>query len=130
MTQAQLLEQSADRYQAMLGHLTEMAGILKTAHPEAINRGLKEWNRMQGEARLLDEQIDLQDKAVAEGPASQRRAELMAQVAVQCRKVYSQANLLKALVGDELKQLNQGRKALGGYRGTRDNKGSRLTASF
>ncbi len=129
MSQEQLLEQSSDRYQAMLDHLTEMAALLKTAHPEAIKRGLEEWNRMQGEARLLDEQIDLQDRAVAEGAASQRRTELMTQVAEQCRRVYSQANLLKALVSDELSRLNQGRRALGGYRGTRDNKGSRLTAS-
>lgn len=128
MSQKQLLQQSADRYQAMLGHLTEMAAILKTAHPEAIKRGLEEWNRLQGEARQLDEQIDLRDKAFAEGPASQRRTELMAQVAVQCRQVYSQANLLKALVSDELHSLNQGRQALGGYKGARDNKGSRLTA--
>lgn len=130
MSQEQLLQQSVNCYQAMLEHLAILTGTLKSAEPKAISIGLAEWQKLQEEARQVDIQIEAHGEMNQEAPLAQRRIELMAEVALQCRQIYSQASLLKALVSDELHRLQQGRMALGGYKGKRDHRGSRLTASL
>lgn len=132
MSLEELIEQSVAHYQAMLDHLTKMAEVLKDAQPKTISCALEEWQLLQQEAQHLDARIDQLTNNIqrSELPLKfQQRRELMAQVALQCQQIYSRANLLKALVSDELKNLQQGRKALGGYKAPTDKRGSRLTAS-
>lgn len=133
MSLEHLIEQSATRYQAMLNHLTKMAGALKDAQPQTIRCAIEDWQLLQQETQELDAQIDQLSGNIQQSelpPNYQQRRELMAQVAQQCQQVYSRANLLKALVSDELRNLQHGRKALGGYKAPTDKRGSRLTASF
>lgn len=128
-----LIEQSAAGYQDMLDHLADISGMLKDAHSEGISQALERWHFLLQEAQQLDAQIDQHRSANQQDdlqPSFQQRTELMRQVALQCEQVYSQANLLKAMVGEELNRLQHGRKALGGYKGPSDKKGSRLTASL
>ena len=133
MSLEHLIEKSTAGYQSMLDHLANISGMLKGAHPEGISQALEQWHFLLQEARQLDAQID-QHRSVAQQnnllPSFEQRTELMRQVALQCEKVYSQANLLKAMVSEELNQLQHGRKALGGYKGPSNKKGSRLTASL
>lgn len=133
MSLEHLIEKSAEGYQGMLEHLANISGMLKSAHPEGISQALEHWHFLLQEARQLDAQIDQHRSAAPQHsllPSFQQRTELMRQVALQCEQVYSQANLLKAMVSEELNQLQQGRKALGGYKGSSNKKGSRLTASL
>jgi hypothetical protein len=133
MSLEHLIEQSTDRYQAMLDHLTKMAEVLKDAQPQTIRCALEDWQLLQQEAQQLDARIDQLTGNIQrnELPTKyQQRSELMAQVAQQCQQVYSHANLLKALVSDELSRLQHGRRAMGGYKVPADKKGFRLTASF
>lgn len=133
MSLEQLITQSTARYQAMLDHLTKMAEVLKDAQPKTIRCALEDWQLLQKEAQQLDAQIDqlAGNMQRSELPLNfQQHRELMAQVALECQQVYSRANLLKALVSDEINRLQHGRKALGSYKVPADKKGSRLTASF
>jgi hypothetical protein len=133
MSLEHLIEKSVAGYQGMLDHLADISGILKGGHPEGISQALEQWQLLLQEARQLDAEIDqyrTTDPQNNRPPNFQQRTDLMRQVALQCEKVYSQANLLKAMVSDELNQLQHGRKALGGYKGSSNPKGSRLTASF
>ncbi len=133
MSLEHLIEQSTDRYQAMLDHLAQMAGVLKNTQSKIIHRALEGWQLLQQEAQQLDTRIDQLTANIPSSelpPKYQQRRELMTQVAQQCQQVYSRANLLKALVSEELNRLQHGRKALGGYKPPAGKKGSRLTASF
>ena len=133
MSLEHLVEKSTARYQAMLDHLAQMAEVLKDAQPKTIHRALEDWQLLQQEAQQLDARIDQLTGNIPSSelsPKYQQRSELMAEVALECQQVYSRANLLKALVSDELNRLQHGRKALGGYKIPADKKGSRLTASF
>lgn len=133
MSLEQLIEQSAARYQAMLEHLAQMTEVLKDAQPKTIHRALESWQLLQQEAQQLDAQIDQLTGNFQQSelpPKYHQRSELMNQVALECQQVFSRANLLKALVSDELNRLQHGRKALGGYKTPVDKRGSRLTASL
>jgi hypothetical protein len=133
MSLEHLLEKSAEGYQTMLDHLAAISGMLKGAHPEEISQALEHWHSLQKEARQLDTRIDQHHSTTQQNtlsPIYQHRTDLMRQVALQCQKVYSQANLLKAMVSDELNRLQHGRKALGGYKSPLNQKGSRLAASL
>jgi hypothetical protein len=132
MSLEHLIEKSAEGYQGMLDHLADISGMLKGAHPEGIGQALEQWHFLLQEARQLDAEIDQHPSMTKQdnlAPNYQQRTELMRQVALQCEQVYSQANLLKAMVSDELNRLQHGRKALGGYKGSSNKKGSRLIAS-
>lgn len=128
-----LIEKSTGCYQAMLDHLAAMSELLNGASPEAIQRMFAEWDLLQQQARRVDTQLDPQLDANRQTDLVaklRQRTDLMEQVAIRCQQVCSQANLLKTLASDELNSLQQGREALGGYRGRTDRKGSRLSASF
>jgi len=128
-----LIKKSAEGYQVMLDHLACMSETLKGTHPEEISQALEHWHSLQKEARQLDTRINQHHSTIQQNnlpPIYQHRTDLMRQVALQCQKVYSQANLLKAMVSDELNRLQHGRKALGGYKSPSNPKGSRLTASL
>lgn len=133
MSLDQLIAQSSARYQAMLDHLEQMAEVLKDAQPQTIRCALEDWQLLQQEAQQFDARIDqlAGNMQRSELPLKfHQRSELMTQVALECQQVYSRANLLKALVSDEISRLQHGRKALGSYKVPADKKGSRLTASF
>lgn len=133
MSLEHLIEKSAAGYQGMLDHLADISQILKKGHPEGISLALEQWHLLLQEARQLDAQIDQHRSAAPQNnlpPNFKQRTELMRQVAQQCEEVHSQANLLKAMVSDELNRLQHGRTALGGYKGSSSNKGARLTASL
>ena len=133
MSMDHLIEQSTARYQAMLNHLTTMAEVLKDAQPKTIRCAIEDWQLLQQEAQQLDAQIDQLSGHIQRSelpPKYQQRSDLMAQVALQCQQIYSHANLLKVMVSEELNQMQRGRKALGGYKGSSNQKGSRLSASL
>ncbi|OEU74098.1 MAG: hypothetical protein BA869_02605 [Desulfuromonadales bacterium C00003107] len=133
MSLEHLIEKSSVGYQGMLDHLAIISGMLKGAHPTGIGQALEHWHSLLQETRQLDTRIDQHRSTTPQNnllPRFEQRTELMRQVALQCQQVYSQANLLKAMVSDELNKLQHGRKALGGYKGSSNNKGSRLTASL
>lgn len=128
-----LIKKSTAGYQGMLDHLADISQILKDGHPEGIGLALEQWHLLLQEARQLDAEIDQHRSAVPQNklpPNFKQRTELMRQVAQQCEKVHSQANLLKAMVSDELNRLQHGRTALGGYKGSSRKTGGRLTASL
>ncbi len=133
MSLEHLIAQSTSRYQAMLNHLTKMAEVLKDAQAQTIHYTIEEWQLLQQQAQHLDAQIDQLTGNIqrSELPQTyQQRSKLMAQVALQCKQTYSHANLLKVLVNDELNRLQHGRRAMGGYKGSSNKKGTRLTASL
>lgn len=133
MSLERLIEKSSAGYQGMLDHLADISEILKGGRPEGISQALEQWNSLLQEARQLDAEIDRQLSAAPNStlpPNFQHRTKLMRQVALQCEEVHSRANLLKAMVSDELNRLQHGRTALGGYKGSSSNKGTRLTASL
>ncbi|MEZ4483766.1 MAG: hypothetical protein R2864_03950 [Syntrophotaleaceae bacterium] len=60
----QLIQDSTDRYQAMLAYLAEMAEMLKTADPAAIKLVLEQWNHLQQDAQQLDSLPDIRRDAI------------------------------------------------------------------
>ncbi len=129
-----LMRQAISGHQALHSLISEQEAQLPAMGAKAIHLLALRLDELLATTQRTDEKAFALLQQAPETAGNRQLAEEMLQA---LRKTAAQSDLLKtrmrsmmAVIQADLSQLKSGRTALGGYRGSADHKGARLSASF